>query len=75
MTALGSRYAGDFFIYSLEWTANALVWRINNTEVFRQTTDIPQEPMYVTLSGGLDKPISSMTSLEIDWIRVYQPVK
>jgi len=74
LAKLGSRYSGDFFIYSLEWAPNKLVWRINNTEVFRQTTDIPQEPMYVIFSGGLDKPITSITSMEIDWVRIYQPL-
>ena len=28
--------------------------------------------MYVLLAGGLDKPINGMTSMEIDWVRVYQ---
>ena len=74
-TSIGSRYAGDFFIFSLEWTADKLVWKINDTEIFTQTSDVPQEPMYVLLSGGLDKPIAGMTSMEIDWIRVYQPKK
>jgi hypothetical protein len=74
-TSLGSRYAKDFFIYSLEWTSDKLVWKINNTEVYTQTSDVPQVPMYVLLSGGLNKPINGMTSLEIDWIRVYQPKK
>jgi hypothetical protein len=74
-TSLGSRYAADFFIYTLEWTSDKLVWKINNTEVFTQTTDIPQEPMYVLLAGGLDKPINGMTTMEIDWVRVYQAKK
>jgi hypothetical protein len=71
-TSLGSRYASDFFIYTLEWTTDKLVWKINNTEVFTQTTDIPQEPLFVNLSGGLDKPINGTTSMEIDWVRIYQ---
>lgn len=74
-TSLSSRYSKDFFIYTLEWTSDKLVWKINDTEVFTQTTDIPQEPMYILLAGGLDKPINGMTSMEIDWIRVYQPKK
>jgi len=74
-TSVGSRYANDFFIFTLEWTSDKLVWKINNTEVFVQTTDIPQEPMYVILAGGLDKPINGPTSMEIDWVRVYQPKK
>ncbi|MBK7625867.1 MAG: glycoside hydrolase family 16 protein [Bacteroidales bacterium] len=72
-TSLGSRYANDFFIFSLEWTSDKLVWKINDTEVFTQTSDIPQEPMYVLLAGGTDKPLNGMTSMEIDWVRVYQP--
>jgi hypothetical protein len=31
--------------------------------------------MYILFSGGLDKPINSMTAMEIDWVRVYQPKK
>jgi len=72
-TSLGSRYANDFFIFTLEWTSDKLVWKINDTEVFTQTSDIPQEPMYVLLAGGTDKPLNGMTSMEIDWVRVYQP--
>jgi len=60
-TSLSSRYANDYFIYTLEWTPDRL--------------DIPQEPMYIVLAGGLDKPVNSLTSMEIDWVRVYQPKK
>jgi hypothetical protein len=71
-TSIGSRYANDFFIYTLEWTPGSLTWKINNTVIFVQTTEVPQDPMYVLLSGGLDKPINGMTSMEIDWVRVYR---
>jgi hypothetical protein len=70
--SIGSRYANDFFIYTLEWTPGSLTWLINNTEICVLTENIPQEPMYVLLSGGLEKPISGMTSMEIDWVRVYK---
>jgi beta-glucanase (GH16 family) len=72
---VGSKYANDFFIFTLEWTPDKLVWKVNNTEAFVQTADVPQEPMYILFSGGLDKPISGMTATEIDWVRVYQPKK
>ncbi len=74
-TTIGSKYANDFFIYTLEWTSDKLVWKINNTQVFTQTSDVPQEPMYILFSGGLDKAVNGMTSMEIDWVRVYQPKK
>ena len=73
-TSIGSRYSNDYFIYTLEWTSDKLVWKINNTEVFSQTTDVPQDPMYLLMAGGLDKPVNGLTSMEIDWVRVYKPV-
>lgn len=71
-TSIGSKYASDFFIYTLEWTPDKLVWKINDTVAFSQTTNVPQEPLFINLSGGLDKPINGMTTMEIDWVRVYQ---
>ncbi|NLV20162.1 MAG: family 16 glycosylhydrolase [Bacteroidetes bacterium] len=74
-TSVGGKYANDFFIYTLEWTPSSLVWKINGAEVFSTTSDVPQEPMYIGFSGGLDKPVNSMMTTEIDWVRVYQPIK
>lgn len=74
-SSVGSRYANDFYIYTLEWTPDKLVWKINDTVAFTCTTDVPREPMYILFSGGLDKPVNSMTTMEIDWVRVYQPKK
>lgn len=71
-TSIPAKYASEFFIYTLEWTRDSLVWKINGHEFFRQTSNVPQEPMYVLLAGGLDKPISGMTTMEVDWVRVYQ---
>ncbi len=70
--SIGSRYLSDFYIYTLEWTPNAIVWKINGVEVMRQTSGVPQEPMYINLAGGVDKPIGGISSMEIDWVRVYQ---
>lgn len=70
--SIGSRYLSDFYIYTLEWTPNALVWKINGVEVMRQTTGVPQEPMYINLAGGVDRPIGGISSMEVDWVRVYQ---
>ena len=74
-SAVGSKYATDFYIFTLEWTADKLIWKINDTVLMTQTSDVPQEPMYIIFSGGLDKPVNSMITTEIDWVRVYKPVK
>ena len=70
--SIPSKFAKDYFIYTLEWTPDKLVWKINDTEIFTQTSDLPQDPMYLLFAGGLDKPISGSTSMEIDWVRVYK---
>lgn len=70
--SIGSKYLSDFYIYTLEWTPNAMVWKINGVEVMRQTSGVPQEPMYINLAGGVDKPIGGISSMEIDWVRVYE---
>ena len=72
LSSIGSRYANDFYIYTLEWTSDKLVWKINGEEIARYTSGVPQEPMYVLLAGGLEKPINGMTTMEIDWVRIYQ---
>jgi beta-glucanase (GH16 family) len=71
-SSIGPRYANDFYIYTLEWTRDKLVWKINGVEIFRQTSNVPQEPMYVLMAGGLGKPINGMTTMEVDWVKVYQ---
>lgn len=70
--SIKSKYSSDFYIFTLEWTAEKLVWKINGTEIFRQTSDVPAEPMYVLFSGGLNNPINGTSTMEIDWIKVYQ---
>jgi hypothetical protein len=74
-SSVGSRYANDFFIFTLEWTADKLVWKVNGVEAFVQTSNVPQEPMYVNFGGGLNTPIDGSTAMEIDWVRVYEVKK
>lgn len=71
-TKLGSRYTNDYFIFSLEWTPDKLVWKINGVDVLKQTSNVPQDPMYVNLAGGVNKPLTAPATMEVDWIRVYQ---
>ncbi|HOU96301.1 MAG TPA: glycoside hydrolase family 16 protein [Bacteroidales bacterium] len=69
---LGSKFAAKSFIYTLEWTPQMMVWKINGIEALKLTENVPQEPMFVNLSGGTTRPLNGMTSMEIDWVRVYQ---
>ena len=70
----GLNFSKDYFIYSLEWTENKLIWKINDVVLFEQTEGIPQEPMYIVLSSGISQEgsPSSQSSMEIDWVRAYK---
>ena len=70
--AIPSKYANDFFIYTLEWRSDRLVWSINDVVIKEQSSNIPQEPMYILFSSGLDQPISGQTTMEVDWVKVYE---
>lgn len=70
-----SRYGFDFFIYSLEWTKDKLVWKINGTTVCSTSDGVPHMPMYINLSSSLYGDADNQVlpaELEVDWIRCYQ---
>jgi hypothetical protein len=64
----------DFFIYSLEWTRDRLVWKINDVVVNEQSSNIPDEEMYLVFSSGMSGKVNDSglpASMEIDWVRCY----
>lgn len=69
-----SKLARDYFIYTLDWTAKKLIWKINGIEIARSSKGVPQEEMYLVLSSGLTKePNNNLPAqMEVDWVRCYQ---
>lgn len=71
----GTKYADEYFIYTLEWSPNKLVWKINDKVFKTQTSGVPQEEMHINFSSNLKKDASESglpSAMEIDWIRVYK---
>lgn len=71
----GAKYADQFYIFTLEWSPNKLVWKINDKVFKTQTSGVPQEEMSINLSSNLKKGSSDTglpSAMEIDWIRVYK---
>lgn len=67
----------QFFIYSLDWTKDKLEWKINGVTVHTQTQNVPEKPMYITLSSHLtEEPENDNfpVSIDIDWVRCYQKI-
>ena len=68
------KFSGDYFIYSLEWTPQKMIWKINGLEIASSAAKIPDTEMYLSLSAGLQKDVSGVlpTQMEVDWVRCYQ---
>ncbi len=72
-----SKFSKDFYIYSLEWSQNKLIWKINGVDVAKSNQGVPQESMYLILSSGIYKDIKGNNlpaAMEIDWVRCYKRV-
>ncbi|VBB45864.1 Glycoside hydrolase family 16 [uncultured Paludibacter sp.] len=62
----------QYYIYSLIWTPKELIWFINDFEVYRTTSNVPQEPMYLGFNSFIpQKQKPSTGNLYIDWVRVF----
>lgn len=74
-TFSGLNFSSHFFIYSLDWSPDRIVWKINGMTVHEQTTGVPQEEMYPVFSATIPgdvKTVSLPAQMEIDWIRCYR---
>ena len=62
----------EYYIYSLEWTAKELIWRINNIEVFRTTEGVPTEPLFPMLSAFIAQNQKGGEGvMQVDWIEAW----
>jgi beta-glucanase (GH16 family) len=63
----------QYFIYSLIWTKNELIWMINNLEVYRTLSNIPDKDMYLAFNSFISETQHGGTgNIEVDWVRVYE---
>lgn len=61
-----------YHIYTLRWTDNELVWSINDYEVYRTTSNIPTEAMYLAFNSFIPEKLHGSTgSFEVDWVKVH----
>ena len=68
----GSGLAKDFFIYTVDWDANTITWKINNYVVATAPNNI-QEPLFLMLSAGLTNNADNLpAAMQVDWVRCYE---
>ena len=62
----------QYYIYSLRWTKNELIWYVNNKEVFRTTNNIPKEKLYLAFSSFIsEKQRPQEAQLHVAWVKVF----
>jgi hypothetical protein len=61
----------DFYIHTLLWSSNKLIWLINGKKVF-ETANIINEPMYIAFSSGVYDKKAEPTAMYVDWVRCFR---
>jgi hypothetical protein len=61
----------DFYIYTLLWNKDKLTWLINGKKVF-ESSNIINEPMYISFSSGVYDKTAEPTTMYIEWIRCFR---
>jgi beta-glucanase (GH16 family) len=76
----GEEWWNAYHVFSLEWTPEAYVFRVDGREFYRETRAITHTPAYISLSMLLgDYELKHLTpegrsdAAMVDWVRVYQP--
>jgi hypothetical protein len=69
------KYGYDYYIFSLEWTKNRLIWKVNGVPAFSTTSGVPHVPMFININSAIYQDVNGSVlpaELEVDWIRCYQ---
>jgi hypothetical protein len=74
----GRSWWNEFHVFSVEWTANEYIFRIDGREYYRETTAVSQAAQYLVLSNlTSDYELAELTADElsdtaqVDWVRVF----
>ena len=75
----GRRWSSDFQVFSVEWSPEEYIFRINGHETFRARRGVSHLPQYLILSlltsdwelPRLDD--AQPSPMEVDWVRVWKP--
>lgn len=78
--AFGSGWAETYHVFSVEWTPTEYIFRIDGKVSLRTTAGVSQTEEYLILSllvsnweaANLPSPDSLPTSMDVDWVRVWQ---
>lgn len=71
----GFNFSSNFFILSIDWNAESIVWKINGIPYMKTTQNLPSMPAYLVFSSGVINGVTPATlpaRLEIDWVKCWK---
>lgn len=75
-TSLGGfDFSQEFFILSIDWNSDSIIWKINGIPYKKETNNLPEGAVYVVLSSGVTEQAddnSLPAKMEVDWIRCWK---
>lgn len=77
---LGSSYNDDYHVFSIEWTDDGVVWRIDGEQTLSTEKYIPNDKMYLYINtavggnwpGSPDTQTAFPQTMLIDYVKYYQ---
>lgn len=71
----GFDYGSSFFILSIDWLPNKIVWKINGIPYLETDKNLPDFPAYLVFSSGVVNQTNDSVlpaTLEVDWVRCWR---
>jgi beta-glucanase (GH16 family) len=71
----GFDFKNEYYILSLDWTPNKMIWKINGIPFKEVSSNLPDVPTYMVLSSGVVSETDETllpASLEVDWVRCWK---
>jgi beta-glucanase (GH16 family) len=75
-TCVQGTFTGGWHTFAADWEPGSITYYYDGTKVWRATSGITSEPMYLVLdlaiSAELSPPITLPATMSIDYVRVWQ---
>ena len=73
LTKLSGASRSKYYVYSLRWTAEELIWYVNNMEVFRMANDLTKDQLFFLAQSFIPSTAKAGEGkMGVEWIRVYK---
>ena len=73
LTKLSGSSRSKYYVFSLRWTAEELIWYVNNLEVFRTANTLTKDELFFLAQSFLPSAAKAGEGkMQVEWVRVYK---